>query len=82
MKFYNITDVDGFFECVDRCKGKVLLVSEEGDRLNLRSQLSKVIAYADVFSGGKIKEMEILCSDPEDMRKLYEFVTTGEEPEG
>ncbi|MDO4619318.1 MAG: polya polymerase [Lachnospiraceae bacterium] len=80
MKFFNITDIDGFFEAIDQCKGKVELVSNDGDRLNLKSKLTKVIAYADVFSGGKIDELEILTSDPEDMRKLMNYVVTGEEP--
>ena len=80
MKFYNINDIDGFFEAIDQCKGTVELVTGEGDRLNLKSQLSKIVAYADAFSGGKINEMEILASDPDDMRALVKFVVTGEEP--
>lgn len=79
MKFYNISDIDGFFEEVGRCKGQVLLVSEEGDRLNLKSKLARVIAYANVFSkDGEIPEMEILTSEPDDMRKLMDFVITGD----
>ena len=35
MKIKNINDVDKFFEVVDSCKGKVELVTGEGDRLNL-----------------------------------------------
>ena len=35
MKVQNITDIDKFFEVVDRCSGKVELVTGEGDRLNL-----------------------------------------------
>ena len=42
MKFYNINDIDGFFEAIDQCKGTVELVTGEGDRLNLKSQLSNV----------------------------------------
>ena len=80
MKFFNITDIDGFFEAVDDCKGKVELVTNEGDRLNLKSQLSKIVAYADAFSGGKIREMEILTSEPEDMTILLQYVITGQEP--
>ena len=37
MKVQNITDIDKFFEVVDSCKGKVELVTGEGDRLNLKS---------------------------------------------
>ena len=40
MKVQNITNIDKFFEIVDSCKGKVELVTGEGDRLNLKSKLS------------------------------------------
>ena len=40
MKVQNIKDVNKFFEVVDSCKGRVELVTGEGDRLNL-----KIIAY-------------------------------------
>lgn len=75
MKFHNIKNIDGFFDAVDKCEGVVELVTAEGDRLNLKSQLTKIIAYANVFSGGKIPEMEILTSNPEDMAKLIDFMT-------
>ena len=35
MKVMGIKDIDKFFEVVDSCKGKVELVTGEGDRLNL-----------------------------------------------
>ena len=39
MKVQNIKDVNKFFEVIDSCKGKVELVTGEGDRLNLKSKL-------------------------------------------
>ena len=39
MKVQNIKDVNKFFEVVDSCKGRVELVTGEGDRLNLKSKL-------------------------------------------
>ena len=76
MNFYNIKDIDGFFDTVQTCEGTVELLTSEGDCLNLKSQLSKLIAYANIFSGGKIPEMEIRTSNPEDMAKLVSFVVT------
>ena len=38
MKVQHITDIDGFVEVVRDCKGKVELVTGEGDRLNLKSK--------------------------------------------
>ena len=37
MKVQNIKDVNKFFEVIDSCKGKVELVTGEGDRLNCAS---------------------------------------------
>ena len=39
MKVTNITNVDKFFEVVDKCEGKVELVTESGDRLNVIRQI-------------------------------------------
>ena len=44
MKVQNITDVEGFFKVVDSCKGRVELVTGEGDRLNLKSKLSQYVS--------------------------------------
>ena len=41
MKVQNITDIDAFFKVVDNCKGRVELVTGEGDRLNLKSKLNR-----------------------------------------
>ena len=68
MKVQNISDINKFFQVVDSCKGRVELVTGEGDRLNLKSKIS------NVFSDGTIKEMEILASEPEDIQKLMEFM--------
>ena len=47
MKVQNITDIDAFFKVVDNCKGRVELVTGEGDRLNLKSKLSQYVSPAE-----------------------------------
>ena len=54
MKVSNIKDIDKFFEVVDSCKGRVELVTGEGDRLNLKSKLSQYVSLANIFSGGAV----------------------------
>ena len=61
MKVQNITDIEGFFKVVDQCRGKVELVTGEGDRLNLKSKLSQYVSMANIFSNGEIPELEILA---------------------
>ena len=41
MKVSNINNIEKFFKAIDECKGKVELVTGEGDRLNLKSKLSQ-----------------------------------------
>jgi len=77
MKVSNIKDVDKFFEVVDSCKGKVELVTGEGDRLNLKSKLTQYVSLANIFSSGEIPEMEILASEKEDIDKLMNFMMNG-----
>ena len=77
MKIKNINNVDKFFEVVDSCKGKVELVTGEGDRLNLKSKLCQYVSLANIFSGGEIPELEIVASEKEDIEKLFNFMING-----
>ena len=74
MKVNNIKDINKFFEIVDSCQGRVELVTGEGDRINLKSQLSKYVSLATVFSSGTIPEIEIVAYDPEDTNKIINFM--------
>ena len=77
MKLTNIQDVDKLFEVIDSCKGKVELVTGEGDRLNLKSKLSQYVSMANIFSDGTISELEIVAYEPEDIDKLVKFMVNG-----
>lgn len=78
MKIENVKDVDGFFKVVDGCKGRVELVTAEGDRLNLKSKLSQFVSLANIFSNGaEIPELELIASEPEDIEKLMNFMING-----
>lgn len=77
MKIKNIKNVEGFFKVVDQCKGRVELVTSEGDRLNLKSKLSQYVSLAQIFSDATISEMEIITYEPEDLDKLIDFLVRG-----
>ena len=70
MKVQNITDIEAFFKAVDECKGRVELVTGEGDRLNLKSKLSQYVSMAKIFSNGEIPELEIIANEKEDTDSL------------
>ena len=78
MKVQNIKDVNKFFEVVDSCKGRVELVTGEGDRLNLKSKLSQYVSMANIFSNGEIPELEIIAYEKEDTDRLIKFMLDGE----
>lgn len=77
MKVQNITDIEGFFKIIDECKGKVELVTGEGDRLNLKSKLSQYVSMANIFSNGEIPELEVIAYEKEDIDKLIKFMLDG-----
>ena len=77
MKLQNVKDVNKLFEVVDSCKGKVELVTGEGDRLNLKSKLSQYIALTQMFKDAQIGEIEIMVSEPEDMSMIIDYLVRG-----
>ena len=77
MKVQNIKDVNKFFEVIDSCKGKVELVTGEGDRLNLKSKLCQYVSLANIFSNGEIPELEIVAEKKEDADRLLAYMING-----
>ena len=66
-----------FRSVVDSCKGRVELVTGEGDRLNLKSKLSQYVSMANIFSNGEIPELEVIAYEKEDTDKLIQFMMDG-----
>lgn len=76
IKVWNVENVNALFDVIKTCKGRVELVTGEGDRLNLKSKLSQYVSIANIFSNGsKIPELELVASEPEDIDKLVRFIT-------
>ena len=74
MKITNLSNVEGFLKTVSECKGTVELVTKEGDRLNLKSELTKYVALTSFFKDSKIPEMEVILSEPDDAVKIINFL--------
>jgi hypothetical protein len=55
----------------------VELVTAEGDRLNLKSQLTKYVALTKLFADSSIPEMEIVAHEPEDVKRLLDYMVSG-----
>lgn len=77
MIIKNIEDVDGFFNVVEDCVGRVQLITEDGDILNLKSRLSRLVAISKVFSNSEIGDLELVCAEKEDIERLMNFMMNG-----
>ena len=70
MRLFNLKDIEGFFKTVEKCKGNVYIKSPQGDCFNLKSNLSKYIALAEVLSNAETDEL-VLDTDNKDDNELF-----------
>lgn len=74
MKIYNIKDVNKFQKTLDSCEGKISLISENGDKYDLRSKLSQLVALQSCFGTSGIENMEIIAENPKDVVRLMHYL--------
>lgn len=74
MKFYNISDVPGFFKAIDKCQGDVYLVTKDGDSLNLKSQITKYIAFSEYFKNASLDELDVRFTRTEDAKHMLDYI--------
>ena len=74
MKILDISEPKRFFGAVNACAGRVELVTDEGDRLNLKSTLCQYIALTQMFQDAKMKNVELVVSDPADFERLAPYI--------
>lgn len=78
MKILNVENPEKFLDVIKQCHGNVELVSRQGDRLNLKSELTKYIALSQLFTDNTfINEMELIVSEPDDMKLLLDYMMEG-----
>ena len=73
MEGVRIHDFD-FIKLMDfaaSAKGNVFLKTDEGDILNLHSQLTGLLVLSGAMDQGLIREATVVCSDPEDESRLF-----------
>lgn len=75
MKIDKLSDIQGFFDVVDSCKGTVELITKDGDRLNLKSKLCQILSMTSVFPQiSEIPDIEVVAYEQEDVEKLVRFL--------
>ncbi len=72
-------DVQRFMSALDMCKGNVYLITDEGDRFNLKSKLSQITGLVKLIEGGKLVKASILCDNPDDESLLFRMNLFGED---
>jgi hypothetical protein len=72
MKLNNITEVQEFLEIVNSCEGSVWLESADGNRFNLKSQMSQYVALGALLEN-KGSELELFCTSRADEIKFLMF---------
>ena len=77
LNLHNI-DVAEFLAVLDTCEGNVFLVTNEGDRLNLKSKLCQLVGLTKLIEGGKIAEASVYCENVRDESKLFRFNCFGD----
>ncbi len=74
MRVKQVKDVDGFFKALDTCNGRVELITDEKDVLNLASKLTQFIGLTTIFSNPSIESYEIVCYEASDYDKISQFL--------
>lgn len=73
----NIENTKALFDHIDACKGKVELVTNEGDVLNLKSKLCQIVMVANILENPIVKEMHLRFYEDEDFAKTMKFLMYG-----
>ena len=73
MKLKENIDYSEFFRSVQKCAGEVLLVTPEGDQLNLKSTLSQFVFAAAVRGNLHLAGAKLLLAVPGDTQKLSAY---------
>ena len=83
MRTFNMSNVDvhQFVQALDSCKGNVMLITDEGDKFNLKSKLSQLTGLMNLIEGGKLVNAKIYCSDMDDESTLFRLNLFGSSEE-
>ena len=74
MKLTNTANIDKFFEVVDKCEGRVEMLTENGDCLDLRPKLCQFVTLVKMLADGNVEQMEIIAENKKDEQKLMAYM--------
>jgi len=65
-------DFNKLMDFTAMARGNVFLKTDEGDVLNLRSQLTGLLVLSGALEQGLIREATVVCDKPEDASRLFQ----------
>lgn len=79
IKAIRVSDVEGFMRAIDMCEGQIKLRTPEGDLLNLKSTLSKIVFLSTkIFAEESvIREFELVVENEADAQKIIDYLVRG-----
>ena len=77
MTLTNVANVDKLLKAIEECEGKVELVTELGDRFNLKSKLSQYVSFVKILTNQTIPAIEIITSNHSDAERLMKLMING-----
>ena len=77
MTLTNVANVDKLLKAIEECEGKVELVTELGDRFNLKSKLSQYVSFVKILANRTVPSIEIITSNHSDAEKLMKLMING-----
>ena len=77
-KNINEDNITEFFDVIDKCEGKVEIITEDM-RLNIKSKIAQYVSIAKIFFNEDIKgEIEILAYNQQDVLRIMNFMNNAE----
>ena len=77
MTLTNVANVDKLLKTIEECEGKVEMVTEQGDRFNLKSKLSQYVSFVKVLANQTVPSVEIITSNHSDAERLMKLMING-----
>ena len=77
MTLTNVANVDKLLKAIEECEGKVEMVTEQGDRFNLKSKLSQYVSFVKILTNQTIPAIEIITSNHSDAERLMKLMING-----
>ena len=73
MKLKENINFRRFLRLVNECEGSVILMSDQGDLLDLQSELAKYVFAVMASDKELFRNMTVVCESENDIRKLSAF---------